>query len=99
MQLSQRQLPAIRIVKLQRHSSTDLRLPMFGYLDQGQMSQEQRSLEARLHDFEKSVKIKVAKFSTLKDGQAKDMETSLEQDFSGMRRIIRNLESLAEDQE
>ena len=62
-------------------------------------SDEQQTLEASLHQIESAARTKVAKYILLKDGAAKDVESSLEQDFSGMRRIIRNLESLAEDQE
>lgn len=63
------------------------------------MASEQQTLEASLHQIENAARAKVSKYTLLKDGAAKDVESSLELDFSGMRRIIRNLESLAEDQE
>lgn len=60
---------------------------------------EQQVLETRLNELEELARNKMAKYPTLREGQAKDVETSLEQDFGGMRRVIRDLESLAEDQE
>lgn len=60
---------------------------------------EQHPLENRLHELEASARNKIIKYPALREGQAKDLEASLEQDFSGMRRVIRELESLAEDQE
>ena len=60
---------------------------------------EQQSLETRLHELEASARNKILKYSSVREGQAKDLEASLEQDFSGLRHVIRELESLAEDQE
>ena len=60
---------------------------------------EQQNLEARLQELENAARNKIAKYSATKEGQAKELEASLEQNFSDMRRVIRDLESLAEDQE
>lgn len=60
---------------------------------------EQQSLEARLHELGEIARKKISKYPAVREGQAKDLEAGLEQDFSGMRRVIRDLESLAEEQE
>lgn len=60
---------------------------------------EQQVLEARLQELENAARNKIAKYPASKEGQAKELEASLEQNFSDMRRVIRDLESLAEDQE
>lgn len=60
---------------------------------------DQRSLEAQLDGLSSSAKLKIQKVIGLQNGKLKDAETALEQDFSSMRAIMRELEFLAEDQE
>lgn len=61
--------------------------------------ESQASLEARLDHLGSSARLKIHKVAGLQDAELKDLETALELDFSGMRAIVRELESLAEDQE
>ena len=61
--------------------------------------ESQASLEARLDQLGSSARSKIRKVAGLQDAELKDLETALELDFSGMRAIVRELESLAEDQE
>lgn len=60
---------------------------------------EQSALEAQLSQVGDAAKAKINKMVGVQDGLLKDTETALERDFQSMRRVMRNLETLAEDQE
>ena len=60
---------------------------------------EQSALEAQLNQVSDAAKAKIKKMVGLQDGLLKDTETALERDFKSMRTVMRNLETLAEDQE
>lgn len=60
---------------------------------------DQSSLEAQLDGLSSSAKLKIQKAVKLQNGELKDAETALENDFSSMRAVMRELDFLAEDQE
>ena len=60
---------------------------------------EQSALETQLNQVGDAAKAKIKKMASLQDGLLKDTETALERDFKSMRSVMRNLETLAEDQE
>lgn len=60
---------------------------------------EQSALEMQLSQVGDAAKAKINKMVGMQDGLLKDTETALERDFKSMRRVMRSLETLAEDQE
>lgn len=62
-------------------------------------SNQQNTLEMQLIHVSDAVRSKLQRMGGMQDGLLKDTETALERDFKDMRSVMRELETLAEDQE